>query len=275
MAKSRAVPWTAEKYKAALKGDRDGLPGLRSVAKGFAASEGFNLHDVDSWTRTQKNKVKREYDRLYHLYAQGRRVVRPRNEKNLKALQGAFHGDVPSKGFKVALVPWTEPAPLPGAKRRKPRISFLKSGITIDAGPFQRHFVPFDAEDLATDTDNEIRRAIAQTPGARLHYIQAGQFQTLIGGGPRQIADRVKALMMKYDGVSAIRSGSNAGDDPRNHDWRNWLKGIVSYTFPKNIDISTLSRAIDKGIKEGKARRLKQNQNIRAEQKSNKRKRPR
>src|SRR5690606_1677208 len=129
---ARKYVWTKEKYKSVVGGNRrENIVGLRSIVKGFDKKDGFDLNKGDKWTLAQQRRVREYCRRVEQLAAQPKRIVRARGE-NLKKLQDAFHGDVPSSKFKVAFVPDTEPKlSMPGAKQVKPKIRVLKEGISI------------------------------------------------------------------------------------------------------------------------------------------------
>ena len=101
---ARKYIWTPAKYKAALRGDTEsGVKGLRSLAYGFEPSDGFNLHEIDSWTPAQKRKIRETFNKVEQLEPQPKITVRPRSGKKLKQLQESFHGDVKAKKFKSSI----------------------------------------------------------------------------------------------------------------------------------------------------------------------------
>lgn len=260
------IKWSDKKYKIALLGDT--LPGLRSVVKGFEASDGYDLRSIETWSAARKKRVRDYYNTVHKLEAQERIVVRPRSKKNLKSLQDAFHGDVPSRMFKVAFVPYTSPKGLPGAKPRKPVIKYLKSGISIDAGAYERLFVPFDKKALVKNPEVEIKRVLGAMPGARLYFVQTGEFQTLNGMGPKILSEQVLKYMHLYDGVKALPRGSgNAGDHPHSHHWKYWLNGVVGFVFPKKLDVSAMQRQITQGMQAAKERRKAQDKKMKSKKK--------
>ena len=264
--KKPAKPWSAEKYRIAIQGDE--LPGLRSTVEGFNAKDGYDLRHIDSWTPSKKRRVRDYYEKVHHLLAQEKRIVRPRNKRNLRTLQDSFHGDIASKQFKVAFVPYTDPKQLhakrSGLKSRPARIRYTKRGIVFDTGAYARHFESFDKKRLAKNSDDEVKRAIAAMPGTKLFFVQVGQFQTLNGMGPNIIRELIKKWMMQYDGRKQLpNSSGNRGDAPKHHRWQLWLEGIVGYSFPKSTDTNQMQRAITSGMKAAKARRAKQDAEIR------------
>lgn len=260
---TRRIHWTAEKYKLALRGDT--LPGLRSVVKGFEASDGYDLRSVDSFTKSQKARIRKYYDYVHQLEAQEKIIVRPRSKTNLKKLQEAFHGDIPSRQFKAAFVPYTTPKGLPGAKPHHPKISYLAEGIAIDAGAYQRLFVPFNKKALVKNAEREIERVMSAMDGAELFFVQTGEFQTLNGTYAEDLTRKVVKYMNQYDGVKALpRSSGNAGDAPESHHWKYWLNGVVGYLFPKKLDSTKMMKQIYKGMQDAKARREVQDKKMRS-----------
>lgn len=241
----------------------DTLPGLRAVVEGFAPADGYDIRRIEQWSTAQKRRVRDYYNRVHKLEAQERRIVFPRSKSNLRALQDAFHGDIGSRKFKAAFVPYTDPKGLPGAKHKQPRISYLKSGISIDAGPYKRLFVPFNKRALVKDAQTEIERVLESMPGSRLHFIQTGEFQTLNGMSPKILAERVLQYMNQYDGKKPLpRSSGNYGDHPKTHHYKYWLNGVVGYLFPKTIDTKQMHRRIVEGMKEAKKRRADQDKKM-------------
>lgn len=237
----------------------DTLPGLRRVVKGFMPDDGYDLRHFKDWSSSKKRRVRDYYQRVHLLEAQERIIVRPRSKTNLDKLKDAFHGDIPSKQFKVAFVPYTQPKGLPGAKPHNPTIKYLKSGISINAGAYERLFVPFDKRALVQDAEGEINRVLKVMNGAKLCFVQTGEFQTLNGESPGILARRVLQYMNLYDGVKKLPSYSgNSGDHPSQHHWKYWLNGVVGFIFPKTLDINKMQKQISQGMIDAKARRKAQ-----------------
>lgn len=260
------IKWSAAKYKIALLGDT--LPGLRSTVKGFEPSDGYDLRHINEWSASKKRRVRDYYAKVHFLEAQERIVVRPRNKENLRSLQEAFHGDISSKMFKVAFVPYTSPNGLPGAKQGHPKIKYLKSGISIDAGTYERMFVPFDKKQLVKNPEVEINRVLGAMPGARLYFVQVGEFQTLNGMGPRILSEQIQKYMHLYDGVKALpRSSGNSGDHPSSHHWKYWLNGVVGFVFSKKLDIGRIQKQITQGMQAAKERRKVQDKKMKSKRK--------
>lgn len=269
--RKKAASWSPEKYKLAVSGVPGDsvdsvVPGLRSVATGFTADAGFDLRHVGEWSASKKRKVRETYEKMHNLFAQSRRIVRPRSKQNLRTLQASFHGDIPTRTFKVAFVPYTPPKLLPGVKPVKPRIRYTKRGVVFDQGSHWNHYEAFDKTLLARDPHAEIDRVMALLPGARLFVIKNGQFQTLNGKSAGLIAQQVLQYMAQYDGKTPLPRGSGnrrKGDGPEWHHWKYWLDGIYGYGFPKGQSTHQMQQQITAGMKEAKRRRKQQDAEIR------------
>ena len=233
MAKRRPVK-SAAWYRAALLGvaDREGelSPGLRGVAKGFSAAEGYNLRDLREgrWTAAQKRKVTMYFHELQQLTAQEKVTVKTRSPKRLAQAQ-AIGGHDPKYKFKVAFVP--------GSKNAK--VEWTDEGLVIRERGYTKIEAAFNPESLASDPQAEVNRVLAQKrmKRAQRFRIKAGAnlIGTLYDGGT--VGNAIRKLMAKYDGERPLpRSSGNRGDNPEVHDWRKWLNGVTGYVFPFNAD---------------------------------------
>ena len=209
---SHRIRWTPAHYRDALKGRaEDGLIGLRSVAVGFEAASGYDLRKVAHWTASQKRRVREMAERARLLTQQPKRIVRARG-LNLKKLQTAFHGHVPSKLFKVAFVPDVFPQALqPGLKRPAPKIKVRAHDVVIQHADFTRTVIPFDKMALATNPRLEVDRVMRLFPPRTLDFaIQCERNITLSTHGPDTTAAEVLKLMSRYNGVDPLpRSSPN------------------------------------------------------------------
>ena len=232
---------------------------MRSLVKGFEAREGYDLRNIDEWTPQQKRRVREYFERVERLEAQAKLVVRPKSKAALKKLQDSFHGDVPSKEFKVAYVPYHEPKlTLPGAKKRKPRVRIQKEGVSIQTAQYERVFIPFNQRALAKNARGEIARAAKDIPGASLYFVQVGDNQTIHGQSLGIVTSQILKWMEQYDGVSPLPQGSgNKGDNPRSHHWKYWLNGLVGYVLPRGQDVRKMAQIIRAGRAANEERKRK------------------
>lgn len=258
---TKTIRWSAAKYRDAVKGRvQDGIVGLRSVAYGFDASEGFDLRRVSTWTPAQRRKV-REASRLaMELTQQPKRIVRARGE-NLEKLQRAFHGRRTPR-LKVAFVPDVFPEALqPGLKRPAPKITIHAHDIAIQHRDFGRILVPFDKVALATDPQKEVARAMRVFPqDVKDFAIQCERNITLATHGKQTTAREVLKLMERYNGVDPIPRGSkNAGANPERHKWDLWLVGVIGYRFDPSADENAIVRRVTEGMKQAATLRKRRN----------------
>lgn len=223
-------------YRAAILGvaDRDGelSPGLRRVAKGFSAAEGYNLRDLKAgrWTPAMKRKVSMYFHELQQLTAQEKVVVKTRSPRRLREAQ-AIGGHDPRFAFKVAFVPGSS----------KATVEWTPEGLVVRERGYSKVEARFDPVALAADAQAEVARVLSQKrmKRAQRFRIQAGvnQIGTLFDAG--NVGAAVRKLMEKYDGSRPLPRGSgNRGDKPEVHDWRKWLHGVTGYVFPFDADKS-------------------------------------
>lgn len=221
---SRRVKRSTEFYAAAVRGV-SGFPGLRAFARGFDASDGFNLNQVESWTKAQRAKVTRYWNEYQRLTAQSKKVYRPRNKDNLKAAQLAGGHEKGFK-FKVAFLP---------AETDNAKVKITKAGVVIQEQGYTRHLIEFDQRALAKDHEKEVKRAIAQAPAAKSFQIIAGQNVIMSAFDKTTLPAEIGKLMAKYDGRTPLpMSSGNFGDRPKSHHWKLWLAGVQAYEFPKS-----------------------------------------
>ena len=198
---ARKYQWTKRKYAAVVAGNHGSdIEGLRAFYRGFDPKDGFDLRFVDTWTAYQKRKVREHFHRLELLQAQPKRAIHARG-KNLQKLIKAFHGDIPSKNMKVALVPDTEPKlTIEGAKQSPPKVRILSEGISIKRDYYDRVFIPFNQKALAKDAAKEIKRVAEQIPNAKLYYVQVGEYQNLSGKSIGLVTKEIQKWIEQYDG---------------------------------------------------------------------------
>lgn len=249
---ARKYQWSAAKYRSILQGEpASQLPGLRSLMRGFDPKDGFNVTKISQWTPYQRRKVREAFHNIEILQGQPKRIIRAKGE-NLRKLQDAFHGTIPSKHFKVAFIPDSEPKlTLPGAKKRAPKVRILKEGVSIWRPQYERIFIPFNQKSLvrgAKFARAEIERVAAEMPEAQLFFVQVGEYQSVTGKSIGLLTKQVLEWMQKYDGKKALPENSgNRGDSPKHHHWKYWLNGLIGYKLPGRADIRKIARIIYEG----------------------------
>ena len=266
---AKRLRWSAVDYKNAVKGATDAY-GLRAVAHGFAAADGFDMRSPNSWTPAQKRKVRIKSDQLRVLTAQPTRPIHLRNPDHFQRAWSMYHGEISPRGFKVVLVPDysetgshvdTETGEI--TSRRPPlKLRFPKGtdAVEIITPNYTNTWRPFNQKALVKDPAKEVRRVAAEMPDARMFFVAIGQrretiMQSVIAHGieePGGMIDTIVGLMNKYDGHKKL-TGSNANDNPRHHYWKDWLKGMYGYILPSGMSRRKLEMLIHKRRAEYKA----------------------
>lgn len=216
---------------------------------GFDASDGFNLHHVDEWTPGQKAKIRAAVKRITRLRAQPKIINHPRKKSDLVKGQKVFHGSLAHKDFKVVFVPYHQPVlALPGAKKRRPRVRYLKTGVSVSNGIYDRIFVLFNKKRLAANAMQEIKRAAKEMPKASLFYVAVDENVTANGKSLSLLIPEILKLMEQYDGVKPLPRGSgNTGDSPVSHHWARWLNGLAGYHIYAKGSVRKLGALIRQG----------------------------
>ncbi len=255
MATKKSKPWSESKYKEALRGS-DGMPGLRSIVKGFNATDGYDLrHEL---TKSQKARIRKYYAEVSLLEAQPRRIFRTKNKAHLELAQLQNHGKI-QRQYKVALIHNVEPVTMPGEPAPAHRLRFNKGVIWDDFGGYAKASTSFNQVALARDPVAEINRALDVLGGAAFFYVQVGEFRTLSGEGREDFIEQVMMWMHQYDGIKQLpKTSGNIGDAPAWHRYDKWLNGVIGikYPGPKNRDDTSIMESnIRAGLGQYKARR--------------------
>jgi hypothetical protein len=245
--------WSYERYALALQGHED-IPSLRRAVSGFEPSDGYDLRKFHGWTPARKARVRDYYERIVHMLAQPRTIIRPRNKEIKDALQKAYHGEYASKSFKQVFIPYVPPIGHDG-EIIKERITYSRHGIEIHQGEGSRITYLFDQYALAADSDNEVQRAVdyLEKKGASLFYIQCGMFQTLNGSDGVIIKEKVLKWVSQYDGVKSLPKGRHRGDAPQAHFYGDWLRGISGFKIGTDSMLE-MQKKIREGMAQAKER---------------------
>lgn len=257
---SKKYKWTKEKYAEVVGGKRDAqIEGLRTLVEGFEAEDGYDLTKVETWTKAQRERVRDYFHRVAVLQGQSKLIARPRKKEQLRRLQDAFHGEVPSDKFKVAFLPYHHPrTTLPGAKRAKPKVTITDDGVSIKTNLYDRQFIRFDPKKLVKNVEKEVRRVAGKVPKAAIFYAQVGANQTIPAEDLEGLIQQIKFFINRYDGKKPLPRGSgNKGDDPKAHHWKRWLEGMVAYKLPKGVDADMAATLIKQGMDENAAEKRK------------------
>lgn len=237
-----------EFYLRALQGTEDKTGplqfGLRDVARGFDAKDGYKLKDVASWTPAQKRKVTLYWNKLNELTAQPVYPYKAKSKKMLESVQETI-GQGSDYQFKVAFVPHVPKKDKKG-RETKPRVDVEAGKVRIRERFYSKVLVPLNAPRMAKNATGEINRALGEVPEATRFTVQAGKNEMpgLFDRGT--IGSRVIRLMQQYDGIRALPRGSgNKGDAPKHHKWSEWMHGIIAYEFPRTTQKAVSSAAVE------------------------------
>lgn len=247
-------------YRLAIQGVTDTKTGeilshgLRSVARGFASSDGYNIINISSWTPSQKAKITRYWHELHVLTAQPKYAYKPKNKKELPKIQKITQADTKLK-WKVAFVPHV-PKKLKSGKRskRKPDIKLVGDSIRVKEKNYRHYTIRLNPQRLVKDVKKEIARAIKDNaPKATRFTIGADENEMPGLSDKDAIVERVQKLIHQYDGKRPLPKGSgNTGDAPKFHKWNQWLHNLIAYEFDKTTfkQVSNAMNEFDKGRRE-------------------------
>lgn len=221
---------SAEFYRAALLGIADAKgevsPGLRRTAKGFAAADGFNLRDLKAgkWTPAMKRKATMYHAALQEMTAQNKVIIHTRSPDRLQKAQAIGGHDPKFKQFKVAFVPGSKDA----------IVQWDVDNTPIIREPWGRQLSElFNIDAMASDPKAEVARILAlEKFDAVKRFAIMTAPNVMYGEMPNRnlLFDKIRKLMLKYDGVKPLpeTSGNHHGPNanPAHHKWDQWLLGL-------------------------------------------------
>ena len=231
-------PRSAAHYRGLLVGVQDAQgdqlsPGMRAIARGFAAKDGFDLRALKrgEWSSNQKRTLTMYAREVAHLTAQTKIIVRTRSPEKLRNAQAAGGHDPKFKRLKVAFLPGTPEATVEWSKDNRP--------IVKERG-YETESALFDQTELAIDGFAEATRAMESLEHNKndVYVVMAGENLILKApdglGGIEVTAAYVAKLQAQYDGERPIPEGSgNAADKPSAHHYSKWLKGVKIFRFDR------------------------------------------
>ena len=225
-----AIKFTDAFYRAAVLGveDADGnrIPGLRSVAGGFTVADGYDMRQP--LTRARKRRVVAYWRELQELTSQPKILFRSRTVRNLKTAQRAVGQDTRLK-FNVAFVPF-----VPVAGQSRPSLKVRGDALIVKSETATQQFIPFNRVALTIDPAAEIKRVVSAGGEDAVFAIRAGNNMIKNLFDKSKLEQQITNLQKRYDGSRKLPARSkNFGDDPADHNWRNWLVGVESYRLKK------------------------------------------
>ena len=215
--------YSAAFYRAAVLGvkDEDGnrIPGLRSVARGFEGSDGYDMRRP--LTPARKRRVREYWHELQRLNSQPKVLFRTPVGKNLRRAQAIVGQDLRFQ-FKVAFIPHV---PVRGQPR--PQIEVTDDSVVVETKTQQNEFLEFNPSALARNPGKEIDRIISEGGKDSFYHIRADVHIIKLLFDAAKLKTKIFDLMEKYDGHKPLPSRSKNKDDrPRDHYWGKWLKGV-------------------------------------------------
>lgn len=217
-------------YRSAVLGVEDDqgnrIPGLRNVAGGFTAADGYDFRKP--LTRARKRRIVEYWSELQRLTSQPKVIYRSRVTGNLKKAQRAVGQDTRLQ-FKVAFVPFVGVAGAP-----PPKLTLKGDALIVKSGIGAQQFIPFVPRALATNSDREIKRVVAEGGPDASFAIRAGNNMIKNFYDASKIQQKVEQLMSQYDGKRDLpRRSGNKENDPRKHHWNQWLVGVEALQLKK------------------------------------------
>jgi hypothetical protein len=221
-------------YRSAVLGVEDDqgnrIPGLRNVARGFTAADGYDVRQP--LTRARKRRIVEYWTELQQLTSQPKVLYRARVTGKLKKAQRAVGQDTRFE-FKVAFVPFVGVAGAP-----PPKLLMKGDALIVKSSIGAQRFIPFVPGALATNSDLEIKRVVAEgvaNMGEDAEFaIRAGKNMIKLFYKASKIQQQIETLMIRYDGARDLpRRSGNKKDDPSDHHWNQWLVGVEAYQFKK------------------------------------------
>jgi hypothetical protein len=196
---------------------------------------------------SQKAKINRYFEAFSELQSRTNKVYRPRKKANLKSAQEFGQNEFEQlPGFKVAFLDNNEANPIE-------RIRFTQRGISVTRKYFREELLRFNPRALAQDTDKEIARVLALSPGAFTYRIAAGKFVISQPRRDWQLPDSIKKLMLRYGMDPSARKHKN-DKAAKNHYWANWLIGIRPM-YPQNQDDLNAFRLREQKVRDRKKKK--------------------
>lgn len=241
MGQKKSKEW----YALALKGyeviAKDGsrskpYKGLRSYADGFDSADGYDITKFDTWSAAKKAKVTKYYEAVKELNSRSNYLFRGRNKEHMEIAKKVSQHPKNTPLLKVAFVPYTPPMKADRTKETAPpKLHFTKQTMIVETPYHIKKFAAFDPIMLVSDTNREVARTIKALGDVKVMTVQAGLYEITSGKyGMQSNKDGIKAvvrdLMNRYDGAKEL-PGRKKHDNPKDHHYKDWLRGVVGYKF--------------------------------------------
>jgi len=202
---------------------------IRPFAKEFSAKSGYKLSESGQWTRAQKSKLTRYFNKgvmlaskqfeLYHSNDKEsmRAMAKRANQKGFPGFNQVFYPAPP--GSKIHYDKKTKTATATGFRKSTSDYYWEEFGITSDQ--------------LALDPENVVRKVIAQLDH-RKYSIKAGEYS--IGKGVPKLYTARTVVVAVSKLVDEYNKEDYDEEDSNSHYFGNWLHGIDGWDFDSPED---------------------------------------
>lgn len=214
---------------------------------GFNKSDGYDLRQYASWSSSRKRVINEYYDALQQLTSRAVYVYSPRSKEKQKVARESMGLGHLKKLTRAYIQVPTHINDKGEIKPTAPKVKVKGGVLSTDFKGFARDVILFeqygyDDEMIADDPRGAINDIVSQldynqyTVIAGLHEVGKGAPAMM---SRDNIGDKVSKLIEKYD----------KDDD---HNWRNWLFGIIGYRFHPRSDVLHYVKTISEQSKRKK-----------------------
>jgi len=179
------------------------------IARGFAAVDGFDMRDVDTWTPQQKSRVTRVFKAVQKLSSQPYQEFRARKAENLARVQEASHGDLKTPPeLLLAFVPIAYPSERAEIRILKDRVEIIEREVRRT--PAKWGDVGFTPEQVADDPIAAVRALAAFTGGERFQFMASKSPMFGRTFSAEGLEDEILNIMKQYPRWAAFVIGVQA-----------------------------------------------------------------
>lgn len=228
---------------------------IRPFTTGFDAKGGYDLRNVDKWTRGQKAKLTRYFKQAVELGSRPFEMYWSSDKERMKVARETAGQPKGFPAFSGVMVPVQTLG-----ERVSISVDKEKRLVEIDTPTHKIIQVEWSdygigPDEFMADPEGAAAAVIAdlQEKGYQKFAITAGAFS--VGKGvpilftPRYAAENVKRLVEKYG------DANYDPDDPNSHHYSNWLFGMRGYRFDNRATESSWRRQT--GIESAARKRYK------------------
>lgn len=204
----------------------------RWMPTGFNKSDGYDLRQYANWSSSRKRIINEYYDALQQLTSRAVYVYSPRSKEKQKIARESMGLGYLKKLTRAYIQVPTHINDKGEIKPTAPKVKIKGGVLTTDFKGFARDVILFERYGYSDEKVAEDPRGVITDIVSQLDYNQYTVIAGLheVGKGAPQmmsrdnIADKVSKLIEKYD----------KDDD---HNWRDWLFGVIGYRFHPRSDV--------------------------------------